>query len=234
MNDDGTFQQNVFFNTLGESYIPIALEAARAADPAAKLYINEFNTEGPGPKATAMLNLVKSLKSQNVPIDGIGFQCHFIVGELPQGLAANWNQFTAAGVEVAVTELDVRMTLPSTPALLAQQKTDYTTVATACMSVQRCVGITLWDWTDKFSWVPGTFAGQGAACPWDEVSASRNTALLALIDECIELRQEARIRWSRYWTYVVRFVRSPFPLQLNGLVCTQIQSDIAGSLPTNR
>lgn len=179
LNEDGSFQSNVFFNTLGESYIPIALQSARAADPNAKLYINEFNTEGPGPKATGMLNLVKSLKSQGVPLDGIGFQCHFIVGELPanaQGLAANWNQFTAQGVDVAVTELDIRMTLPSTPALLAQQKTDYTTVVTACMSVQRCVGITLWDWTDKFSFVPGAFPGMGAACPWDQVSEEKSLA----------------------------------------------------------
>ena len=191
----------MFFNTLGESYIPIALEAARAADPNAKLYINEFNTEGPGPKATAMLNLVKSLKSQNVPLDGIGFQCHFIVGEVPQGLVANWNSFTAAGVEVAITELDVRMTLPATPQLLAQQKTDYTTVVSACMSVERCVGITLWDWTDKFSWVPGTFAGQGEACPWDEVSASGLVTRTRVIDCGIpELRQEVGFRRYCHWS----------------------------------
>lgn len=177
-NDDGTFRSDVFFNTLGTNYIPIALEAARAADPHAKLYINDFNIEGPGAKANAMLNLVTNLKNTGVPLDGVGFQCHFVVGELPQGLAANWERFTALGLEVAVTELDVRMTLPSTPALLAQQKTDYETVVNACLTVQGCVGITLWDWTDKFSWVPGTFAGQGAACPWDQVSCDfmpRNT-----------------------------------------------------------
>ncbi|KIP05291.1 glycoside hydrolase family 10 protein [Phlebiopsis gigantea 11061_1 CR5-6] len=167
-NDDGTWRTDVFFNTIGESYVPIALNAARTADPNAKLYINDYNIEGPGAKATAMLNLVTSLKQQNVPLDGVGFQCHFIVGELPQGLAANWARFTALGLEMAVTELDIRMTLPSTPALLAQQKTDYTTVISACMSVAGCVGVTVWDWTDKYSWVPSTFSGQGAACPWDQ------------------------------------------------------------------
>lgn len=38
-NDDGTFRQSVFFTTTGTSYIPTALRAARAADPAAKLYV---------------------------------------------------------------------------------------------------------------------------------------------------------------------------------------------------
>ncbi|PSR81563.1 hypothetical protein PHLCEN_2v6329 [Hermanssonia centrifuga] len=171
-NDDGTFGTDVFLSVLGTDYINITLNAARAADPNAKLYINEFNIEFPGPKSTAMQNLVKSLKASGTPIDGIGLQSHFIVGEVPSmaALVQNMEAFTALGVEVAITELDVRMmTLPSTPALLAQQKTDYETVISACMAVSDCVGVTIWDFTDKFSWVPGAFPGQGAACPWDEV-----------------------------------------------------------------
>lgn len=162
----------MFYNTLGTTFVPLALQAARAADPNTKLYINDYNIEGPGAKATAMLNLVKTLQSQNVPIDGVGFQCHFIVGELPSGFQQNLEAFTALGIEVAITELDIRMTLPSTPALLAQQKTDYNTVISACEAVEKCIGITIWDWTDKYSWVPSTFSGQGAACPWDEVITS--------------------------------------------------------------
>jgi GH35 family endo-1,4-beta-xylanase len=38
-NDDGTFRESVFFTTTGTSYIATALIAARAADPAAKLYV---------------------------------------------------------------------------------------------------------------------------------------------------------------------------------------------------
>ncbi|KAI0091087.1 glycoside hydrolase superfamily [Irpex rosettiformis] len=169
-NDDGTWRSDVFYNTLGTSFVEIALNAARQADPTAKIYINDYNIESPGAKSTAMQNLVKSLKSSNVPIDGVGLQCHFIVGETPSSasLIQNMNAFTALGVEVAITELDIRMTLPSTAALLAQQKTDYTTVISACQAVSGCVGVTVWDWTDKYSWVPSTFSGQGAACPWDQ------------------------------------------------------------------
>jgi endo-1,4-beta-xylanase len=77
--------------------------------------------------------------------------------------------FTALGIELAITELDIRMTLPATSALLAQQKQDYQTVISACHAVKGCVGVTIWDYTDKYSWVPNTFPGQGAALPWDEV-----------------------------------------------------------------
>ncbi|TFK49639.1 endo-1,4-beta xylanase [Heliocybe sulcata] len=166
-NDDGTYREDVFYNTLGESYIPIALTAARAADPNAKLYINEYNIEYQGSKATAMINLVKSLQSQGVPIDGIGLQSHFIVGEVPSTLQATMESFTALGVEIAITELDIRMTLPETAALLEQQKTDYDTVISACRAVSGCIGVTVWDFTDKYSWVPSTFSGQGAATPYD-------------------------------------------------------------------
>ncbi|KIK58011.1 glycoside hydrolase family 10 protein [Collybiopsis luxurians FD-317 M1] len=167
-NDDGTFASNVFFDTIGEGYIELALQAASTADPNAKLYINDFNIEGEGAKATAMANLVSGLKERGVPIHGIGLESHFILGEVPTTLQAQMEAFTALGVEVAVTELDIRMTLPETDALLAQQQTDYQTVISACRAVADCVGVTVWEYTDKYSWVPGTFAGQGAADPWDE------------------------------------------------------------------
>ena len=96
-----------------------------------------------------MLNLVKSLQAANAPIDGVGFQCHFIVGQVPTSFQANLQAFTALGIEVAITELDIRMTLPATDALLAQQKTDYETVIKACNAVPKCIGVTIWDYTDK-------------------------------------------------------------------------------------
>lgn len=148
-NDDGTWRTDVFYNTLGTSYVATALNAARAADPAAKLYINDYNIENTGSKATAMLNLVKSLKAAGTPLDGIGLQCHFIVGSVPSSLQSIMSQFTALGVEVAITELDIRMTLPATTALLAQQKTDYQNVIAACKNVAGCVGVTIWDYTDE-------------------------------------------------------------------------------------
>ncbi|EMD33932.1 glycoside hydrolase family 10 protein [Gelatoporia subvermispora B] len=167
-NDDGTFRSDVFYDTLGESYITIALNAARAADPNAKLYINDYNIEGTGAKSTAMQNLVKSLQAAGTPIDGVGIESHLIVGEVPTTMQENLEAITALGVEVAITELDIRMTLPETAALLDQQKTDYQTVISACIAVEKCVGMTVWDYTDKYSWVPSTFSGQGDACPWDE------------------------------------------------------------------
>ncbi|TFK40447.1 glycoside hydrolase superfamily [Crucibulum laeve] len=167
-NEDGTWRNSVFYNTTGESFVATALRAAHAADPKTKLYINDYNIEGTGPKSTAMFNLVKSLKAQRIPIHGVGLQAHLIVGQIPSTIQANIEQFAGLGVDISITELDIRMTLPVTDALLAQQKIDYQTVVSACNAVPRCIGVTIWDYTDKYSWVPSTFSGQGAALPWDE------------------------------------------------------------------
>ena len=101
-------------------------------------------------------------------MDGIGIQAHLVVGTVPTTLQENWQAMADLGVDVAITELDIRMTLPVTAARLEQQKADYENVVAACMAVTRCIGITIWDWTDKYSWVPGVFEGEGAPLPWDE------------------------------------------------------------------
>lgn len=167
-NEDGTYRQDLWYNQLGVSYIADALKAARAADPAAKLYVNDYNIEGTGAKSDGMYNLVKSLKAQGAPIDGVGFQGHFILGQVPSTMKANLQRFADLGVDVAVTELDVRMTTPASAADLQRQATDYTTVVADCLAVARCKGITVWGFTDSDSWVPSTFPGQGAATLYDE------------------------------------------------------------------
>ncbi|KAI3609527.1 glycoside hydrolase family 10 protein [Moniliophthora roreri] len=63
-NEDGTFRSfAVLYDILGKSYIDIALQAARVADPNSKLYINDYNIDGLGAKSTGMYNLVKDLKA---------------------------------------------------------------------------------------------------------------------------------------------------------------------------
>jgi endo-1,4-beta-xylanase len=167
-NEDGTYRQTLWYNGLGTGYIAQALTAARAADPAAKLYINDYNVEGVNAKSTALYNLVRSLKEQGVPIDGVGLQAHLILGQVPATFQQNIQRFADLGVDVAITELDIRMNLPSDSTKLAQQAADYKAVMNACVAVARCTGVTVWGFTDSDSWIPSTFPGQGAATPYDE------------------------------------------------------------------
>ncbi|KAK1147529.1 hypothetical protein N8T08_000871 [Aspergillus melleus] len=170
LNEDGSYRENVFYKTIGEAYLPIAFAAAAAADSDVKLYYNDYNIEWAGNKASGALKIVKLIQSYGVKIDGVGLQGHFTVGNTPgkNDLASTLKTYTALGVEVAYTEIDVRMETPATDAKLAQQSTDYQNLVQACVETSKCVGFTIWDWTDKYSWVPSTFPGQGAALPWDE------------------------------------------------------------------
>lgn len=167
-NEDGTYRSTLWYDNLGPGYIASALTWAHAADPAAKLYINDYNVEGVNAKSTALYNLVKSLKAQGVPIHGVGLQAHLVLGQVPATLQQNIQRFADLGVDVAITELDVRMQLPADSAKLAQQKADFRSVVAACAAVTRCAGVTVWGFTDADSWVPSTFPGYGAATPYDE------------------------------------------------------------------
>jgi endo-1,4-beta-xylanase len=167
-NEDGTLRQDAFYNAMGTGYIADAIRTAHAADPSAKLYLNDYNIEGENAKSNAMYSLVQSLIAQGVPIGGVGLESHFILGQVPSDMLANMQRFAALGVDVAVTELDDRIQLPASSANLQQQATDYSTVVSDCLAVTRCVGVSQWGVGDADSWIPGTFSGYGAATMYDQ------------------------------------------------------------------
>ena len=173
-NEDGTLRDTIWLRALGPDYIAKAFTWAHQADPHAKLYYNDFNLESIGPKSDAALALVEQLKSQGVRIDGVGFQGHLgIQFPYPDTFGDSLARFAAAGVDVAVTEADVRMVLPVTPDKLAAQATYFGNMMRSCVAVRRCVTFTLWGFTDRYSWVPGFFAGEGAATLFDESYAPK-------------------------------------------------------------
>jgi endo-1,4-beta-xylanase len=166
--DSGARRSSIFQQLIGNSYIEEAFKAARAADPSAKLCYNDYSTDGINAKSTAILNMVTDFKSRGIPIDCVGFQAHLVVGQVPSDFQANLQRFANAGVDVNITELDIRMPTPASSANLQQQASDYQKVVAACLAVSSCTSITTWGITDKYSWVPDTFSGQGAALLFDE------------------------------------------------------------------
>ncbi len=166
--DDGAWRPTIWFKAMGPDYVESALRAAHAADPQAKLYINDYNIESAGPKMRALYDLVASLKRKGAPLDGVGFESHFISGKVPDDLREVMQRFADLGVDVAVTELDVRMKLPPDAKSLDAQAADYAKVIGACLAVKPCVGITTWGVSDAHSWIPSIFPGYGAALLFDE------------------------------------------------------------------
>ncbi|TLS25751.1 hypothetical protein PpBr36_07921 [Pyricularia pennisetigena] len=170
VNENGTFRNSPFHRTLGTDFLAISFRAAATADPNAKLYYNDFNIETPGPKATAAMGIVRLLKDQGVRIDGVGFQGHLTVGRTPTRtqLAAQLQRFADLGVEVSYTELDIsHRSLPASSRAVQDQARDYEAVVGSCLDVDACVGIMVWQPTDKYSWIPKSSPGAGDACLFD-------------------------------------------------------------------
>jgi len=166
----GKFRADSFwYQKLGSDYIQIAFETARQADPNAKLYYNDYSAEGMNPKSDGIYALIKELKKNAVPVDGIGWQMHVENGFRiePQHLE-NAKRLAALGLELSITEMDVRMKLPATTKELQKQADAYRDVADFCLADPACKAVLIWGFTDKYSWIPGEFSNTGDALIFDK------------------------------------------------------------------
>jgi endo-1,4-beta-xylanase len=167
--DNPQLRDSIFLSAIGPGYIADALRWAHKADPKPKLYLNDYATDNINPKSTAYYDLAKKLLKEKAPLGGIGFQGHLdLQYPLPIDAPQNLARFDKLGLETAFSEVDVRFDLPVDNWKTAGQVGSFNTLLQACLLTRHCVRFTLWGFTDKYSWVPGFFDGQGSATPLDE------------------------------------------------------------------
>ena len=170
---------------IGDDYIDSAFVYARRADPTAQLYLNDYDVEMQGKaKAVAYYNLVKRLQSRSIPLDGVGLQCHFSVGDVDSvKLEQTIRRFGEAGLKCIITELD--MGIPSTSAAnLEEQARNYRVITDIVLNNDNCPTMLIWGVKDNDSWRSASNpllydAGMGRKKAWYAVrSALRHRYLM--------------------------------------------------------
>jgi endo-1,4-beta-xylanase len=168
IDDDGSLRASPFLETLGPGYIADAYRFAREADPDAELWLNDFGVEGGNPKSDAYLELARELRDDGVPLDGVGFQSHVNLDGVPPTFEANLERFATLGLDIAITEADVRLREPVVAAQLELQGRVFAQLVAGCRATARCTEVTFWGFTDRHSWIPGNEPGYGAATLLDD------------------------------------------------------------------
>lgn len=127
--DDGTFrtndeeegQRSGWYGALGESYIAEAFIAARAADPDAKLFYNDYYNYHPV-RRQAIYDMLAGLLEEGVPVDGVGLQGHLNLepGTNPEeqsyhqtveNMETAIEMYSSLGLDVQITEMDISLYL---------------------------------------------------------------------------------------------------------------------------
>ncbi|MFY1615241.1 endo-1,4-beta-xylanase [Micromonospora sp. WMMD736] len=173
---------------LGPDYIADAFRWARAADPKALLFYNDYNIEAFGSgnpaddKTQFVYDMAKGLRAKGVPIDGVGSQGHLGTqyGNFDTlQVTAALKRFSALGLATAFTEVDVRSQMTAgvqagnseeiNPRLQASAA-NFSVLMKACLAVRDCLSYTVWGFSDKYSWVPDWFNDppEGLATIYDE------------------------------------------------------------------
>ena len=200
---DGTLRNSVWRQVIGDDYLRIAFEAARAADPDALLFYDDFYddlsvtqdavdsglTIVPGAtadrsdcarvaKCVGVQSTIASLAAAGVPIDGIGFQAHLLSPD-PVDFATFSGWVDDLGLEWAITEFDVPVPVTeiTNPDTLAFQADAYATSLSACLEAESCDTFVVWGVTDRLPPTPDTTGGAfGGALWFDAVDAPKPAA----------------------------------------------------------
>ena len=143
----------VWQQAIGDDYVDSAFVYAHQADPDAVLYLNDYGVEFQGKaKTAAFYNLAVRMKNAGIPIDGVGLQCHFSIGDVDSVMLDNTiRRFEEAGLLCIITELD--MGIPDTSEKnLEEQARSYRVITDIMLNHDNCPSMVIWGLKDNNSW----------------------------------------------------------------------------------
>ncbi len=144
-----------WLRVVGPRYIEQAFRYAHEADPAAKLFVNDYDTTEPRKRA-CLERVVKELLARGVPLHGVGHQMHVDLDK-PSGteLDETLTRFAALGLENQVTELDLTRGAHAAGAdgeLLARQAARYEELFAVFVRHPDVKAVTFWGISDAHTW----------------------------------------------------------------------------------
>jgi endo-1,4-beta-xylanase len=175
----GLLRETSWLRTLGPGYIERAFQYTHEADPDARLFYNEYLIETNGVKMDATLNLIDELQEKGIPIHGLGFQMHTIIDTPDIDTFKNALQRAVdRGLLIHISELDVRVNryhekerfTQYSDSVMKIQGNRYYEVVKAYNEIvppEQQYGITLWGFSDKYSWIPRHFSTIDWPCIYD-------------------------------------------------------------------
>jgi endo-1,4-beta-xylanase len=153
----------VFLEALGPQYIDLAYRTARAADPKARLVVNEYDIELDTPeqeaRRAALIALLRRMRTAGTPVDAVGIQGHLRAVGGPPLSAPKLRRFlaeiAALGLEIQITELDV--TDEEAPAAIEARDRlvadAYRRFLDAVLVEPAVKMIVTWGLSDRYSWI---------------------------------------------------------------------------------
>jgi len=166
-----------WLQALGPQYLAKAFRWAHEADPEARLFYNDYAAEGLNAKSAFIFRLLRELLDQGVPVHGVGLQMHVGLVAYPprKELAANINRLASLGLEVHITEMDVKIQdgAGPLPARLDQQAEVYRVVTEACLAASGCTALVTWGVSDRYSWIPAHTGRPDAPLLFDAAGAPK-------------------------------------------------------------
>jgi endo-1,4-beta-xylanase len=162
LDDKGGWRvKSPWFKMIGPDYLAHAFRWAHEADPAIKLVYNDYGMEMPGPKSNGCYRMVRKLLKDKVPLHAVGFQYHLGSENKmdPKGLLANLRRFSKLGLDIQMTEMDMGIKKPITPALRREQADEYANRFRIALNSGAVSAMMFWGFTDRYTWVPAFTKG---------------------------------------------------------------------------
>ena len=138
---------------LGDPEMAAWFRQARAADPSAKLYVNDYSILEAGGYDLRHINayrsIIQGILDNGGPLDGIGLQSHFDSNLTPPDRVTELlNEFAAFGKDLQVTEFDINI---ADDQIQADYTRDFLTV---CFAHPAMKGFMIWGFWEGAHWLP--------------------------------------------------------------------------------